>query len=137
VHCIHYFTLSCFEITNYLLLNIYLSLEIIFLNKITLNLHKLILNKNSFRIAVTVCILFALTLLTNDWLVHLHEDGASHQECQLCTIISFAGAAIMTSLFQAFFIRKSIIKINPLQNSSILQNYFKLNYPDRAPPQNI
>ena len=92
------------------------------------------MKKRVLNIAITVTILFAFLFLTNAGLVHHHDDGTVHQECQMCILISFAVTAVITSLILTLYRQELFIKVNPIKNTTFSQNYFKLNYPDRAPP---
>jgi hypothetical protein len=94
------------------------------------------LKKNILNTAIAVSILFAFLFLTNADLVHHHDDGTSHQRCQVCILISFAVTAVITSSLIKLSREEIYLRFIPLQDTSLVKNHFKLNYPDRAPPQN-
>ena len=93
------------------------------------------MKKNYLNILVAVSVLFAFLFLTNANAVHHHDDGTSHQECQVCILISFTVTALITSTIIKFSREEIFVKVKPEQTTSLVTNYYKLNSPERAPPQ--
>lgn len=95
------------------------------------------MKKYNLNIAIAVSVLFAFLFLTNADLAHHHDDGTSHQQCQVCILVSFAVTAVVTSSLIKLTRDENFYRVNPVRNTSLITNYNKLNSPDRAPPQNI
>ena len=93
------------------------------------------MKKNYLNILVAVSVLFAFLLLTNANVVHHHDDGSSHPECQVCILISFAVTALITSAIIKLSREEIFVKVKPVQTTSLVTNYYQLNSPERAPPQ--
>lgn len=94
------------------------------------------MKKNILNIAIAVSVLFAFLFLTNADLIHHHDDGTLHKQCQVCIFISFAVTAVVISSLIKLSREEIYSEFIPVQNTSLVKNYNKLNYPDRAPPQN-
>jgi len=94
------------------------------------------LKKNILNTVIAVSILFAFLFLANADLVHHHDDGTSHQQCQACILISLTVTTVITTSLIKLSREEICLRFIPVQDTPLVKNHFKQNHPGRAPPQN-